>query len=130
VASPAAWQDGEAGEYAAALRDPARARAGEQLHWQFVLHDIPALVTGRDRKHRLRVPALILAGARDPVTPPSVLAGGERHASDLRVEVVPDAGQYLPAERPDLVAAAARRLFAGGDPGTGDNGGNGSEPRN
>jgi hypothetical protein len=44
VASPAAWQDGEIGKYAAAFRDPARARAGEQLHWQFVLHDIPALV--------------------------------------------------------------------------------------
>ena len=119
VADPAAWQDGEIDEYAAAFGDPARARAGEQLHWQFVLHDIPALVTGRDRKSRLTVPTLILAGARDPVTPPAVLAGGERHASDLRVEVVPDAGQFLPAERPDLVAAAARRLFAGGEPGSG-----------
>ena len=115
VADPAAWQDGEIDEYAAAFGDPARARAGEQLHWQFVLHDIPALVTGRDRKSRLTVPTLVLAGARNPVNPPAVLAGGERHASDLRVEVVPDAGQFLPAERPDLVAAAARRLFAGGE---------------
>jgi pimeloyl-ACP methyl ester carboxylesterase len=130
VASPAAWQNGEAEEYAAALRDPARASAGEQLHWQFVLHDIPALVTGRDRKRRLEVPTLILAGARDPVTPPGLLAGGQRHADDLRIEVVPDAGQFLPAERPGLVAAAARRLFAGGGRGSGDNGGDGSKPRN
>jgi pimeloyl-ACP methyl ester carboxylesterase len=129
VARLATWPDGEIGEYAAALRDPARARAGEQLHWQFVLHDIPALVAGRDRASRLRVPALILAGARDRVTPPAVLAGGERHADDLTVEVVPGAGQYLPAERPDLVAAAARRLFAGGGRGSGDNGGDGSKPR-
>jgi pimeloyl-ACP methyl ester carboxylesterase len=129
AASPAAWQDGEAEEYAAAFRDPARARAGEQLHWQFVLHDIPALATGRYRRSRLTVPALILAGARDPVTPPSVLAGGERHAANLTVEVVPDAGQFLPAERPGLVAAAARRLFASGEPGSGDNGGDDSNPR-
>jgi pimeloyl-ACP methyl ester carboxylesterase len=122
AASPAAWQDGETGEYAAAFRDPARARAGEQLHWQFVLHDIPALVTGRYRKSRLTVPTMILAGARDPVTPPAVLPGGERHASDLTVEVVPGAGQYLPAERPDLVAAAARQLFGGAGPGSGHNG--------
>jgi pimeloyl-ACP methyl ester carboxylesterase len=130
VASPAAWQDGEIGEYAAALREPDRARAGEQLHWQFVLHDIPALVTGRDRKSRLRVPTVILGGARDPVTPPTVLADGERHADDLTVEVVPGAGQFLPAERPDLVAAAARRLFAGGELGSGDNGRNASKPGN
>lgn len=127
--SPRAFEDGEVSEYAAALRDPARARAGEQLHWQFVLHDIPALVTGRDRNSRLTVPTLILAGARDPVTPPSVLAGGERHATDLRVEVVPGAGQFLPAERPDLVAAAARRLFANGGRGNGHNGGNDSTRR-
>jgi pimeloyl-ACP methyl ester carboxylesterase len=31
VAGPAAWQDGEIGKYAAAFRDLARARAGEQL---------------------------------------------------------------------------------------------------
>jgi pimeloyl-ACP methyl ester carboxylesterase len=129
AASPAAWQDGEAEEYAAAFRDPARARAGEQLHWQFVRHDIPALLTGRDRRRRLTVPTLILAGARDPVTPPSVLAGGQRHADDLTVEVIPGAGQFLPAERPDLVAAAARRLFGSGGPCSGDNGADGSEPR-
>jgi pimeloyl-ACP methyl ester carboxylesterase len=91
VVSPAAWRDGEIGDYTAALRDPARARAGEQLHWQFVLHDIPALVGGRDRNRRLTVPTLILGGARDPVTPPTVLAGSERHADDLMVEVVPGA---------------------------------------
>lgn len=130
VADPGRWAPGEAEGYAAAFRDPARARAGEQLHWQFVLHDIPALVTGQDRKSRLTVPTLIVAGARDPVTPPGVLAGGERHADDLRVEVVSDAGQFLPAERPDLVAAAARRLFARGGPGGGDNGADGSKPRN
>lgn len=128
VADPARWEPGEAEGYAAAFRDPARARAGEQLHWQFVLHDIPALVTGQNRKSRLTVPTLIVAGARDPVTPPGVLAGGERHADDLRVEVVSDAGQFLPAERPDLVAAAARRLFGDGGPGSGHNGADGSKP--
>lgn len=131
VASPAAWAEGEVAGYAAALREPARARAGEQLHWQFVLHDIPALVVGRYRESWLTVPTLIMAGSRDPVTPPAVLAGGERHASDLSVEVVPDVGQFLPAERPDLVAAAARRLFAAGKPpACGHNGTNGCKPRN
>jgi pimeloyl-ACP methyl ester carboxylesterase len=114
VADPGSWQDGEIDEYVSAIREPARARAGEQLNWQIVLHDIPALALGRYRKARLTVPALILAGACDPVTRPAVLAGGERHADELAVEVIPGAGQFLPAERPDLVATAARRLFGGG----------------
>ena len=128
VADPAAWAAGEVEEFAGSLRDPARARAGEQLHWQFVRHDIPALVTGRYRRARLEVPTLILAGARDPVTPPAILAPGERLAGRMAVEMVPGAGQFLPAERPGLVAAAARRLFAGGSPEGGHNGGDGSKP--
>lgn len=67
VASPEAWQDGETSEHAAAFCGPAPARVSGQLHWQFVLRDIPALVTGRTGRW-LTVLTLILAGARDPVT--------------------------------------------------------------
>lgn len=118
VVDSTVWDDGEIEEYAAALRIPAQARAGEQIHWQFVRHEIPALVTGRYRRARLVVPTLLLGGADDPVTPPGLLAGGLRHADHLDVEVVQGAGQYLPVEAPDRVAAAARRLFAA-EPGNG-----------
>ena len=66
VASPEAWQDGQTSEHAAAFCGPAPARVGGQLHWQFVLRDIPALVTGRNGRW-LTVLTLILAGARNPV---------------------------------------------------------------
>lgn len=97
-------------EFADASRLPAHARAGRALNWQFVLHDIPKLGSGRTP--RLRVPTEILAGRRDVLVPPSLLRGGERHADDLRVRVLDDCGHLIPEQRPDVVVAAARELFA------------------
>ena len=86
------------------------ARAGQALNWQFVLHDIPRLRRNRDL--RLRVPTEILAGRHDVVVPPSLLRGGENHADDLRIRVLEDCGHLIPEQRPDVVVAAARGLFA------------------
>lgn len=113
TAAGGAWADGEIDEFVASSREPARARAGEALHWQYVLHDIPAFATRRHAAERLKVPTLILAGEEDPVLPPTMLAGGENHAERLRVRVVPGCGGHLPNERPGLVAEAAREVFAG-----------------
>jgi pimeloyl-ACP methyl ester carboxylesterase len=95
----------ELAAYVDVAREPARARAGQQLHWQFVLHDIPRLVRGRDRRRRLTVPTVLLAGEGDFALSPRSLPGGERYADDLQVQVVPG-GHYLPEERPDVVAEA------------------------
>jgi pimeloyl-ACP methyl ester carboxylesterase len=111
AADPAAWPPGDVEEFVAASRQPGSARAGEALHWQFVRHDIPAIVLRRYRGVRLTVPTVILAGARDWMLPPRLLAGAERHADDLELRVVPGAGHFLPAERPAVVAEVARELF-------------------
>ena len=63
----------------AASRQPGSARAGEALHWQFVLHDIPAIILRRHRGMKLTVPTVILAGAEDWMLPPKMLAGAGRH---------------------------------------------------
>jgi len=57
------WRPGEVEEFVAASRQPGSARAGEALHWQFVLHDIPAIILRRHRSMKLTVPTVILAGA-------------------------------------------------------------------
>jgi pimeloyl-ACP methyl ester carboxylesterase len=106
LAHPAATE-----EFVAAIREPARARAGEALHWQYVLHDIPALILRRHRGARLTMPTVLLAGERDPFLPPALLDGLAPHADDATVRVIPGAGHYLAEERPDVVAAAARELF-------------------
>jgi len=108
AAGSAVWQPGEVEEFVAASRQLGSARAGEALHWQFVLHDIPAIILRRHRGLRLTV---VLAGAEDWMLPPKILAGADCHADDLRLQVVPGAGHFLPAERPAVVAEAARELF-------------------
>jgi pimeloyl-ACP methyl ester carboxylesterase len=90
-------------------REPARARAGQQLHWQLVVRDIPRRLLGYYRRRHLSVPTVLLAGARDFALSPRSVTGAGRHADDLQVQVV-DGGHYLPEERPKLVAAAVRTL--------------------
>jgi len=111
AAGPGAWQPGEVEEFVAASRQPGSARAGEALHWQFVLHDIPGIILRRHRGLRLTVPTVIMAGDKDWMLPPKILAGAGRHADDLRLRVVPGAGHFLPGERPAVVAEMARELF-------------------
>jgi pimeloyl-ACP methyl ester carboxylesterase len=115
AAGPAAWQPGEVDEFVAASRQPGSARAGQALHWQFVLHDIPGIILSSQRRLRLTVPTMILAGGHDRLLPPTMLAGGDRHADHLQLRIVPGAGHFLPAERPAAVADAARELFGWAD---------------
>jgi pimeloyl-ACP methyl ester carboxylesterase len=110
VSDPGTLEETALDEFVESSREPARARAGQELHWQYIRHDIPALALGRNRRRRLTVPTLLLTGAADPVITPKLLPGGDRYASDLRVRTVPRAGHLLPEERPDLVASALREL--------------------
>jgi pimeloyl-ACP methyl ester carboxylesterase len=104
------WPDPVLAEFVAATQRSAH--AGQALMWQYVVREIPALIRGSRKRMRLTVPTVLLAGAEDPVIPPSVLAGGEKHADDLTMYVVDGAGHHLPDEAPAAVAEHARRLFA------------------
>ncbi len=92
-------------EYVECSRDPAIARAGEAMNWQFVLHDIPRMLLRRDRDARVTVPTRILLGERDVLIRPGFLPAHQRHLADLDVVVAPDCGHLIPEQRPDLVAA-------------------------
>jgi pimeloyl-ACP methyl ester carboxylesterase len=96
------FSDDDLSTFAGVLAEPARARASVQLYRTFVLRELAAGTRGR-----LGVPARLIVGARDPVVRPSLLAGRERHADDLTVELVAGCGHWIPAERPDLVAERA-----------------------
>jgi pimeloyl-ACP methyl ester carboxylesterase len=88
------------------LQEPARARASSALYRTFLLREAVPLATGRYAGVRLRVPALMLTGAADPVVGPPVLEGFEEHADRGGTAVVDRAGHFLPEERPDDVLAA------------------------
>ena len=105
------WRYDEVEEFVTASRQPGSARAGQALHWQYVLHDIPGMILRRYSRTRLTVPTVILAGAEDWMLPPDLLAGADRHADDLLLRVVPGAGHFLADECPAVVAGAAGELF-------------------
>jgi pimeloyl-ACP methyl ester carboxylesterase len=105
-----ALPDADVAVFADPARQPAQARAGQQLHWQVVLRDIPRRVLGGYRHQHLSVPTLLLAGANDFALSPRSLTGAGHHADHLAIRIIGGAGHYLPEERPGIVAAAIREM--------------------
>ena len=58
----------------------------------------------RPRLSRIGVPTLVLCGAQDRTCPPAMSITIAEAIPHARLKIVPDAGHYLPLERPDLVA--------------------------
>jgi pimeloyl-ACP methyl ester carboxylesterase len=94
------------------LAEPARARACVQMYRTFQLREQPALIRGRYARERLTVPTLQLHGTEDAALRPHMLAGWQRHADDMRVELVEGCGHFIVDEAPDLVGDRAVEFFA------------------
>ncbi|HET8814851.1 MAG TPA: alpha/beta hydrolase [Solirubrobacterales bacterium] len=105
------WSDEELAAFADNLAEPARARAGVQMYRVFNLRETRPIVRGHYADARLSVPTLMLFGEDDFVLRPSMLAGYERHADDMRVELVPGCGHFIVEERSDLVIERAHEFF-------------------
>jgi pimeloyl-ACP methyl ester carboxylesterase len=103
VLSPA-----EVGQYVAAVREPARARAGERLMHEFAYREIIPTMLGRNRSRRLTVPTLMLHGTRNTARTARSLRGYESNVDELRIQMIDAAGHWLPEQCPELVAAAIR----------------------
>jgi pimeloyl-ACP methyl ester carboxylesterase len=80
----------------------------------FQLREIVPIMRGRYAQQRLTVPTRMLFGSGDVVLRPELLAGYERHAEDMEVELVADSGHFIADEKPQLVAERARAFFAAG----------------
>ena len=78
---------------------------------QFAYREIVPTLLGKYRSTRLQVPTLMLNGTKDFAIGPGELGGHEPYADNLRVELVTDAGHFLPEERPQLVADSAVGFF-------------------
>jgi pimeloyl-ACP methyl ester carboxylesterase len=97
--------------YVRDLRASTRARAGGLLHRTFLIRELAPILGGRYRRAPLETPTLLLLGDRDPLVPPKP-ARYHRPADPLRVEVLADAGHYLPEEAPELVATRISDFLA------------------
>ena len=96
------WSDEDVEAFAAAFREPDRARAASRTYRTFLLHEARTL-GARYRDARLTVPTRLIYGERDPVISASLVEGGEKHGDDFVIERVAG-GHFLPEERPDLIA--------------------------
>jgi pimeloyl-ACP methyl ester carboxylesterase len=105
------WDEQTLSAFADNLAEPDRARAGVQMYRVFNLREMPALLRGRYAGQRLTVPTRLVFGADDKALNPALLAGYERRADDMKVELVPGCGHCIADERPDLVADRARAFF-------------------
>ncbi|HEX4308104.1 MAG TPA: alpha/beta hydrolase [Solirubrobacterales bacterium] len=93
------------------LAEPDRARACVQMYRVFLVREQPDLIRGRYTRQRLTVPTLHLHGTEDTALRPKMLAGWQRHADDMRVELVEGCGHFIADEAPDLVADRAITFF-------------------
>lgn len=109
------WTGAELDAYADVLRVPARARASSAIYRTFLLRELLPLTRGRYRGERLRMPALIVTGAADPVVGPDSIAGLDRHADrGARTEVIDRAGHFVPEEAPDALLGLLREHLGAG----------------
>lgn len=99
--------------YARRLSRPEQARATTLLYRGYLARAAAGLY-GSSEEGRLTVRTRVILGGSDPAVAPVLLRGVERRGDEIRVEVVPKAGHFLPETHPDLVADRARTLFSAG----------------
>ena len=75
------------------------AQMGEQVAAGGVAEEYEAKI----RSLRIEVPTLVIWGERDPALLVGLTRGLEQWIPDLRLEILPDAGHWVPYERPDEV---------------------------
>jgi pimeloyl-ACP methyl ester carboxylesterase len=107
-----AWDERTLRSFGDNLAEPARAMAAVQMYRVFNLREAPAIMRGRYAEAMLRVPTRMLFGTGDKALPSSLLAGYERHAEQMELELIDGCGHFIADEMPDLVAERAREFFA------------------
>lgn len=110
-ADPSFWDDQTLAIFADNLAEPARARAAVQMYRSFNLRELRPILRGRYAQQRLTVPTLLLFGTGDAAIHTDLLAGWQKHADEMRLELVRGCGHFIADERPELVADRARRFL-------------------
>lgn len=112
AASPAGtFSESDVAIYESTMGTPEGARVTTAMYRTFLTREMVPIVRGRYAGARLRVPTRLVVGDRDMIVRGADLRGYEEHADDMTVERVPEAGHFLPEERPQLVAERAVSLL-------------------
>jgi pimeloyl-ACP methyl ester carboxylesterase len=106
------WDEQTLRTFGDTFTEPARARAAVQMYRVFNLREAPAIMRGRYAHTRLQVPTRMVFGTGDKALNSDLLAGYERHAEAMELELVDGCGHFIADEMPDLVTARAREFLA------------------
>jgi pimeloyl-ACP methyl ester carboxylesterase len=82
------------------------ARMGEQV----AAGGVPEEYDEKIRSQQVRVPTLVIWGENDAALLPTLTRGLDEWIPNLRVELVPGAGHWVPYERPDEVNSLIREF--------------------
>jgi pimeloyl-ACP methyl ester carboxylesterase len=106
------YSEAELATFVDVLREPEHARAASRYYRTFLLYELRPLIEGIYHDQTLTTPARLLWGRRDPIVQGAQADQHPPFAPALETEWVQDTGHFLPEERPELVIARARELFA------------------
>ena len=112
ASAPGTFEPGDLAIYEATMGSAGGARTTVAMYRTFLLREVVPIALGRYAGERVEMPARLVVGDEDLTVRGADLRGHERNAPRLEVERVVGAGHFLPEERPELVAARARELFA------------------
>jgi pimeloyl-ACP methyl ester carboxylesterase len=106
-----AWDPETLRVFSDTFTEPARAMAAVQMYRVFNLREAPAILRGRYAQDRLQVPTKLVFGTGDKALNSKLLAGYERHAEAMELELVDGCGHFIVDEMPDLAIARAREFL-------------------
>jgi pimeloyl-ACP methyl ester carboxylesterase len=106
------YSDAELAVFVDVLREAEHARAASRYYRTFLLEELKPLIEGRYHDRTLTTPTRLLWGRRDPIVRGAQSDQHPPFAPELETEWVDGTGHFLPEERPELVIARARELFA------------------
>lgn len=106
------WTDEELEQYVAQWSEPDRAAATVGVYRSFLTKELRQLASGAFRDRTMTQPATLFVGVADPVIRPDDQVGFERNAPNMRLEIVENAGHWLPEEAPEVLLEGMRELYA------------------
>jgi pimeloyl-ACP methyl ester carboxylesterase len=106
------WSDAELESFVSQWAEPDRAAACVSLYRSFLTKELRELASGGFADRVLPQPCIQFVGVADPVIRPDQQGGAEANAPRMRMEVVPDAGHWLPEEAPEFLLERMLALYA------------------
>jgi pimeloyl-ACP methyl ester carboxylesterase len=107
----ATWTPETLAHYVDQWREPDRAAASVGIYRSFLTKELGRLARGGFRDQTMKAPCVLFVGTADPVIKADALGGFESNAPNLRLEIVENAGHWLPEEAPQALLEGMLALY-------------------